>query len=258
MEPVIKTQTAYSVLFMRDDCGVKRFRMRACWLKIFVLFGLLVFSVAVGSSWGAYYFWNKFRVVRAEYHSAAEELVGIRQKLTSLQNMEKIRNENDPAHTRTMLERVPSENGAAKFPMVLALNATASQVAPANATIPSHAEADPTPDFEHPARITKITAIAVGATRIRFIFDVTNQNQNQQLTGRVQLAAITAGGAVVDLAGADRDSLRFQISRLKNITTTAPLPQDLPLASVQGVQITVDAEGLPLYVERFPFPIQQQ
>ena len=48
------------------------------------------------------------------------------------------------------------------------------------------------------------------------------------------------------------------IQRLKNISTAVSLPSDVPLSAVSGVQITVDAEGLPPYVERFPFPTQQQ
>lgn len=243
MKPVIKKQIVYSVLLMRDDCGVVRFRLRAFWLKSLCVLALLLAFGAGGGIWTAYYYWKRYSLLTSEYQELQNDAAESRLHLERLATLEKFLQSSEVAHTR-----VSTNSANATVPVQAALSATGAAAAP---------EADPAPPSETVDSAVKLANLglrASGANRLRLSFDLVNQNPQQTLTGRVNLALLTTGGSVVELSGSDDDLRFYRIARYKKIITTVTLPSDLPADSLSGLRIIVDAEGNPPYMERVSIP----
>ncbi len=90
MKPVIKKETVYSVLLMRDDCGVRRFRLRAFWLKFLFCFLALVFAAAGAGGYLAYNYKKKYNDLQDERRDLEQQLAETRRRLEPLIYLEKI------------------------------------------------------------------------------------------------------------------------------------------------------------------------
>ncbi len=286
MKPVIKKQTIYSLLLMRDDCGVRRFRVRAFWLKFLFCF-LLLFCAAFGvSGYLAHSYWKKYAELQEEHRDLQRQYAEIRRRLEPLAYLEKMR---ELGQSRFSVE-ASGANGVAganatisavvPFPranQTLAAGSAASPsgngapgAGPAAATpaagparnqtqpVPSAQAAAQTPeaaaqiDPAHPAKIANVSLRAAGTTRIRIAFDLSNQDPQQTLGGRVALAVVTNAGAVAEITQVDRAELSFLIARYKRISTTFALPQNIQTTDVAAVQISLSGDNVPPYSERFP------
>ncbi len=138
MKPVIKKQTVYSVLLMRDDCGVRRFRLRAFWLKL--LFGLLALIVAgcVTASFLAHNYRKKYYEAQEENRDLERQLAEMRRRLEPLAYLEKIQevSQNRLAGNGTgvaVAAGPAGANGVSSVSSVVAprpANATAAQAGP--------------------------------------------------------------------------------------------------------------------------------
>lgn len=247
MKPVIKKQTTYSVLFMRDDCGVMRFRLRACWLKALCALTLLLALTAGGGAWAAHYYWKKHSVLAQEHRELEKDMVESRRQLERLANLEKFLQSREVAQTR-----VSTDGANATAPVQAALSAAGNGAVTAPTPTP---ESTPKPQAaEHTAKISNFSLRASSSHRLRLSFDLANQTPQQTLTGRVNLALVTTSGSTVDVPGSDDDLRFYRIARYKKIITTFNLPADIPASGLSAVQVTIDSEGNPPYVERFPMP----
>ncbi len=99
LEPVVKKSSSYSVLFLRDDSGVVRFRLKPGWIK-FLAFLLVVFCGASGASgYAAHYYWKKYQTLQLERMELAEKLGENRRQLGRFAGMEKIKESTLPRST---------------------------------------------------------------------------------------------------------------------------------------------------------------
>lgn len=280
MKAKIKRQHVYSVLFMRDDCGVIRFRLSGFWIKALVfLLALLLIGASLGG-WGAYYFWNKHEIVKLELRELETVLSENRRHLERLANLEKILESNDPARIHTAMSSVagPDTHGEANGAARGASSAQRTASGPPeegdgdDAAAPegnggsgagqSRPQQTPQgravvqPLKDHTVRLTNVSLRRSGNSRIQIAFDLNNRNDpSQPLSGRVYLSVVDADGNVTDILNADKNDLRFfQIQRYKTVRTTFALPTNVPLSAVREVQVTVETEGNPVYVERLPMP----
>ncbi len=243
MKPVLKKETTYSVLFMRDDCGVLRFRLQAFWLKFFCVFVALLVLVTAAGGWAAYYYWKKHSALSQEHRELQRDMAESRVQLERLANLEKFLQARESAPATVNMD---AANATA--PVQAALFAVA------NASSSAAQEAQEAPAQESPIKLGNSNVRISGATRLRIGFDLVNQNPQLPLTGRVNLAVITAAGTTVDVAGPDEE-LRFsRIARYKRISASIPLPPDTPSSSVKAVQVSIDAEGVPPFVEQISVP----
>ena len=102
----VKKPHVYSVLFMRDDSGVTRFRIRAAWLK-FMLFLFILMTLAAGAGgWATHYYWQRYEYHKAEARELDSELTENRRQLVRLVNLEKFLEANDPVLLRTIMSSV--------------------------------------------------------------------------------------------------------------------------------------------------------
>ena len=99
LEPVVKKSSSYSVLFLRDDSGVVRFRLKPGWIK-FLAFLLVVFCGASGASgYAAHYYWKKYQVLQLERTELTEKLGENRRQLGRFVGVEKIKESTLPRST---------------------------------------------------------------------------------------------------------------------------------------------------------------
>ena len=90
MKPVIKKQTHYSVLLMRDDGEVRSFRMKNTTLRFLVLLFLgfmLVGSAGIGAG---YHYWKRYAEFMPEYRNNERELAETRRELMDLRNLKAV------------------------------------------------------------------------------------------------------------------------------------------------------------------------
>lgn len=90
LEPVVKTKSSFSILLLRDDHSVVRFRLKPLWFKVFVVLFAL-FSVSSGAAgYAAHYYWKKYTTLQQERSVMAEKLGENRRKLDEFAGMERI------------------------------------------------------------------------------------------------------------------------------------------------------------------------
>jgi hypothetical protein len=90
MKPVIKKQTHYNLLLMRDDSDARTFRLHRTVLRaLFMLLAALVIGGALGIAGGVHY-WKKCRDLRASYSEQEREFSEMRLQLERLSNLESL------------------------------------------------------------------------------------------------------------------------------------------------------------------------
>ncbi|MDL2271739.1 hypothetical protein LJC23_01755, partial [Desulfovibrio sp. OttesenSCG-928-I05] len=117
MKPKIKKAHVYSVLFMRDDSGVTRFRVRAIWLKLMLLLFVLMTMAAAAGGYAAHYYWQRYEYHKAEAQGLEAERAENRRELERLANLENILKSNDPELLRTLVSNVPVNGDTAQDPL---------------------------------------------------------------------------------------------------------------------------------------------
>lgn len=83
----IKKRIVYSVLFMRDDSDVLRFRMSSFWLKFFVYFIILIIAVAAGASFLSYHYWNKTVTLESRLNAQEAKLKPLQEQMGRLDRL---------------------------------------------------------------------------------------------------------------------------------------------------------------------------
>lgn len=90
LEPKVKNKSSFSILFLRDDSSVVRFRIKPFWVKFFVVF-LALFSISSGmAGYAAHYYWKKYNTLRLEQSKLTATLDKNRRKLDELVGMERV------------------------------------------------------------------------------------------------------------------------------------------------------------------------
>ncbi|SBW05117.1 hypothetical protein KL86DPRO_20432 [uncultured delta proteobacterium] len=100
-EPVVKKSASYSILFLKDDSKVVRFRLKPFWIKFLALV-FIVFSGASGTAgYAAHYYWKKYQVLQHERTELAEKLGENRRQLGRFAGVERIKEATMPRSTMT-------------------------------------------------------------------------------------------------------------------------------------------------------------
>ncbi|GHV52378.1 hypothetical protein FACS1894206_01060 [Deltaproteobacteria bacterium] len=88
---VVKKNPSFSILLLRNDSNVVRFRFNSFWAKFFVVF-FLFFSGAGGSAgYFAYYYWNKYNALHQEHSELEEKLRANNRNLDVIAGIEKLK-----------------------------------------------------------------------------------------------------------------------------------------------------------------------
>lgn len=123
MKPVIKKQTHYNLLLMRDDSAARTFRVHSTALKAcLIILCVLVVGGAAGIYGGVHY-WTKYRSLSEQHQNSERELSEIRLQLERLANLERLMAASNAPMPQTKNEEVGVpplqsrlQNGAAEAP----------------------------------------------------------------------------------------------------------------------------------------------
>ena len=289
LEPVVKKSKTYNILFLRDDDKVVRFRLKPFWIKFLALIFVIFSSASGAAGYAAHYYWKKYNALQRERIELKEELGENRRDLGRFAGVERIKESTLPYSTMagvTSITSGPDTNGkgedgegasTAAEPRETTSsptpNGSPSETAPKPETASSAAETGGTPSDqsvqtappantelstaasgEHPALVSDVQARPTGNKNFKLAFALSNRDPQLTLNGRVHVAVAAKSGTRHEITQTNRDALRFIINNYKRVSTTFVLPADLDAENIDGLFLTVTADGLPPVTYRFPIP----
>ncbi len=221
----------YSVLFMRDDTDVKRYRVSPFWLKALAwcLGGLLLMAL-LGLAIGIYG-WRSTATLKAERRDLETRLNESVVELERIKNLQKM--------AEAEAKEAPAQAGKAK----------------------GNADAGPR---AHPVSLkellgrAKSSQLSVDNVQFRSAgaevaasLEITNLTNNT-LTGAADIAFIRNDGQAVP-AKVSKPDLAFQIQRFKHVKTAFPLPEGADRQDIFALRLEIKgADGTTLYRDTYP------
>lgn len=225
----------YSMLLMRDDSQVRRFRLSRIWLKAFIYIEILLVALALASFFAGYRFWLESHKLRVDNRNLQISLTEARVKLERLENVEQIIKSNDPDELHALI-------GSVSVP-----------VEPAPVTQPN---LDLNEIFTHvdlqQANVANFQAKLQG-DKLQVRFDLNNLVADSTLSGTVHLSLITRAGKLVE-PKTNVEDLSFSIQRFKRIRTVLSVPGGLMGNDLFGIRINIRRvdDGTMIFSETFP------
>jgi hypothetical protein len=229
----------YSILFMRDDLDVRRFRLNPFWLKALVVVLILLVVVAAGGIYfGATALVDNISLQRAN-QDLTRRLEEAEVRLTTLSNMEKTLESYDSRELQSLLSTGHTDSET---------NADEPEI-----------PAEPTVDLSSVFANVDTGAVRlenvrldVEGRRVQISFNLLNNLNNTQLSGDTHLALVSNDGRIVELEAKGAD-LSFQIHRRKPMRARVALPESLEPDNVFGLRLTVTREdGKVIFSETYP------
>lgn len=227
------SDSKYSVLFMRDDRDVTRYRVSPFWLKMFIFTQIFLFLCAAG---GIYMGVRGFKInaeLQSENKSLEQRLVDAEVRLERLGNMEKILQSYDPAELQSLLSAATTEVEQQKEQVTVDLNKVFTRV-----------------DTQQ-VGVENLQAKMSGR-KIAISFELNNLQTAKAVVGQAFLSFVKKDGSSVDAKTNQRD-LSFQIQRFKRIQTTFLLPDGLDQKDLFGVRLEIKGKnGDVIFAETYP------
>jgi len=229
------SDSKYSVLFMRDDRDVTRYRVSPFWLKIFIFIQVFLLLCAVG---GIYMGVRGFKI-NADLHSdnkgLEQRLVDAEVRLERLGNMEKILQSYDPNELQSLLSAATTEVEQHDQERVeVDLNKIFTRFDSRQVGVENLQ-----------AKITK--------NKLSLSFELNNLQASKSMAGQVDFSFVKKDGTSVPAKTNKRD-LVFQIQRFKRIQTTFLLPDGLDKKDVFGLRMEIKGkDGDVIFAETYPF-----
>jgi hypothetical protein len=219
-----------TLLFIRDDTTVRRFRMRPFWLKLVTyLFGFMVL-LAVISSYGAYRFWTKYSKLLATHNQLELRHHEMQVELERLANLEKLR------QSRDQTGKTETEGDAARPAPKPDVQPT---VEPASRMTENQLAALYPPLDKEIIEVNNLAIKPFGNESLKVTFDIKNIDpKDRAISGRVNLALITWQGEKLPLE-VNRSNLSFRIQWFKSMQTDFDLPQGETLKEVYALRVSI-------------------
>ncbi|WP_319581772.1 hypothetical protein [uncultured Pseudodesulfovibrio sp.] len=229
------SDSKYSVLFMRDDRDVTRYRLSPFWLKMFVFSQVFLLLCAAG---GIYMGVRGFRInaaLQSEKKGLEQRLVDAEVRLERLGNMEKILESYDPAELQSLLSAATTE-----------------------------AEQPPEPREEINLNkiFTRTDTRQVGVEnmqakltgrKLTVSFELNNLQAAKSMAGQADFIYLTKDGQAEETE-TNKDDLSFQIQRFKRIRTTFLLPEGMERKDLFGLRLEIKGkDGDVIFAETYPF-----
>lgn len=228
------SDSKYSVLFMRDDRDVTRYRVSPFWLKMFVCSQVFLLLCAGG---GIYMGVRGFKVnadLQSEKKGLEQRLVDAEVRLERLGNMEKILESYDPTELQSLLSAATSESAQPEEREEVNLNKIFVRTDTRQVGIENMQ-----------ARLT--------GRKLSVSFELNNLQASKSMAGQADFVYLTKGGKVED-AETNKDDLSFQIQRFKRIQTTFLLPEGMDQKDLFGLRLEIRGkDGDVIFAETYPF-----
>lgn len=228
------SDSKYSVLFMRDDRDVTRYRVSPFWLKMFVCSQIFLLLCAAG---GIYMGVRGFKVnadLQSEKKGLEQRLVDAEVRLERLGNMEKILESYDPTELQSLLSAATSEAAQPEEREEVNLNKIFVRT------------------DTRQVGIENMQARLAGR-KLSVSFELNNLQASKSMAGQADFVYLTKGGKVED-AETNKDDLSFQIQRFKRIQTTFLLPEGMDQKDLFGLRLEIRGkDGDVIFAETYPF-----
>lgn len=88
MKPVIKKQTHYNLLLMKDDSPARTLRLHGKTLRFLIILFLILIVGGAGGIAGGIYYWQKYRLLSSKHGAMDREVAEMRLQLERLSNLE--------------------------------------------------------------------------------------------------------------------------------------------------------------------------
>ena len=285
MKPVIKKQTYYSMLLMRDDTSVRTLRVRGGVIVSFLVFLLLIFAGGGVGIWGGLHYWKKYDTLSERHKQQERELSEARVQLERYVNYDTLLEaangtaaplaKNEEIGATAPVARLqnatqasqaafpPAQEGArpaAAPPLKAGLNATLAQ---SNASVPAPAvvlaEQAPQPPSvplisSGPLRVNGFSGRIASPQRLRIRYELSTVPSDEQRTisGTAKYFAVFASGTEVELPVQDAGDARFSISRMKLMDANLRLPQGAVAKEITQLYVSLELDEGKAYREAFP------
>lgn len=253
---------------MRDDCNVNAFRLHSFWIKLCIVLLIALLGACVAGAYGTLYYHNRYRVSSAERRELQRVLGENKIRLESLSNEELVGRFTGTGSGGAFIGNtvVSPNNGQANGQGPLAQNSGEATTLPTPEdlarlldqsgpvrTAGTTQESDLEAQMEkHPVKIDNLKVKFEGSDRIRFTYDLSNQQQGLTLVGRCSIGLIMREGALIDLTPSARGVLSFQIARFRKMDVLAQIPANIKREDIIKIQVSAKANDLPLYYRQFP------
>jgi len=230
------SDSKYSVLFMRDDRDVTRYRVSPFWLKMFVFSQVFLFLCAAG---GFYMGVRGFKInvdLHSENKSLEQRLVDAEVRLERLGNMEKILQSYDPAELQSLLSAATTEveQQDQEEQEVVDLNKIFTRIDTRQVGVENMQ-----------ARIAK--------RKISVSFELNNLQASKSMAGQADFSFVKKDGMAVS-ATTNKSDLAFQIQRFKRIQTSFFFPDGVDKKDVFGLRLEIKGkDGDVIFAETYPF-----
>ncbi|MFP4168848.1 MAG: hypothetical protein ACLFSY_08405 [Desulfonatronovibrionaceae bacterium] len=221
----------YNVLFMRDDRGVKRFRLSLSWIKFFVFSQVLLLILAASGGYFSVSFFRDNQELSARLAVLQTELTETRSELRRLENVRQILNSFDEKEVSTALQARSNDTDSG----------------PSNLNLEEI--------FQHQDK--QVVAVdhiqaRVGDSKIRLRFELNNLLDDRKVSGWVKISLVARDGTVVDLDVQDPD-LNFEINHFKKVHTSFGFHELVPRDKLFAIRLTITNEKKQvIYSETFP------
>jgi len=228
------SDSKYSVLFMRDDRDVTRYRVSPFWLKMFIFTQIFLFLCAAG---GIYMGVRGFKInsnLQGENKGLEQRLVDAEVRLERLGNMEKILQSYDPAELQSLLSAATSEVEQKQEIPEVDLNKVFVRVDTQQVGVENLQ-----------AKISK--------RKVNVSFELNNLQAAKSVNGQADLILVKKDGSPV-MAKLKKSDLAFQIQRFKRIQTSFLLPDGLGQKDLFGLRLEIKGkDGDVIFAETYPF-----
>ncbi|KAB1442917.1 hypothetical protein [Pseudodesulfovibrio senegalensis] len=225
------SNSKYSVLFMRDDTDVKRYRLSPFWLRLFFFSQIFMLLCAGGGMYMGLRGWWQNAELLAQKKNLEQRLVDAEVRLERLGNMEKILQSYDPKELQALLS-------------------SASEETPVNQ-----------PSLDLRKIFSRVDTRQVGVENLQarisgskasVSFELNNMQTTKSMAGVVDFAFVKKNGEEVTIK-TNKNDLTFQIQRFKRIRTSFIMPNGVKKEDVFGIRLEIrDNDGTVIFSETYP------
>ena len=228
------SDSKYSVLFMRDDRNVTRYRVSPFWLKMFIFVQVFLGVCAAGGIYMGVHWFRINSTLEAEKKGLEQRLVAAEVRLERLGNMEKILESYDPAELQSLLTAATAEVEQQQEEVKIDLSKIFVR----------------TDD-----RVVGVENLQADIANRKFSvsFELNNlQASRQTVVGQASLSLLRTDGTPVTIKYKASD-LTFQIQRFKRMRTNFVLPDGLKQEDLFGLRLEIKGRnGDVFFAETYP------
>lgn len=222
----------YSILFMRDDTDVRRFRISPFWLRGYIIAQIALIVIAAVALYIGITSYSDNAGLRNDNKELVQRLEDAELRLSTLGNMEKILEAYDKSELQSLLAATP-EDGVDSSQKAIDLAAIFTPI-------------------NHGLVIVEEIKASLENHTLTLNFKVENPKPDTVLSGVTDLAIIATDGSIYPLETKKAD-LTFQIQRRKFARTSVNLPEGVNKDNAFGLRISIKrSDGKVIFSETFP------